>query len=68
MTRRDRSFRHALEKMVIAERYTREARAVFTGESYDDRQIGAALGACGKCGERYYFVARVPMPVCARCK
>ena len=68
MTRRDRAVRHALEKMVIAERYAREARAVFMEESYDDRQIGAVLGACGKCGERYYFVARSSMPVCARCK
>ena len=68
MTRRDRVVRHALDKLAIAERYAREARAVFTGESYDDRQIGAVLGECGKCGEQFYFVARSSVLVCARCR
>ena len=68
MTRRDRSIRHALAELAIAERYAREARAVFTGESYDDRQIGAVLGPCVRCGERFYFVARSSVPVCSRCR
>ena len=68
MTRRDRSIRHALDKLAICERYAREACAVFTGESYDDRQIGAVLGLCVRCGEQFYFVARSAVPVCSRCR
>ena len=68
MTRRDRAVRHALDKLAIAERYARDARSVLAGESYDDRQIGAVLGPCAKCGERFYFVARSSVPVCSRCR
>ena len=67
-SRRDRAVRHALSKLAIAERYAREARAVYAGESYDDRQIGAVLGPCVRCGERFYFVARASVPVCSRCR
>ena len=41
---------------------------VTIGESYDDRQIGAVLGLCVRCGEQFYFVARSSVPVCARCR
>ena len=67
MTRRDRAVRHALDKLAICERYAREACAVFTGESYDDRQIGAVSAVCAKCKGRFYFVVCRAVPVCARC-
>jgi hypothetical protein len=34
--------------------------------SYDDKQIGAVLVFCEKCGKRYYMTK--PSPACFKCK
>jgi hypothetical protein len=68
VTRRDRSIRHALDKLAMPERCAREASEALAGESYDDRQIGAALRCCVTCGKSYHFTEARRIPVCAGCK
>ena len=69
MTRRDRSIRHALDKLAISERYAREARkALATTDSYDDRQVAAVLLQCVACLRACYFTAPKARPVCTRCR
>jgi hypothetical protein len=69
VTRRDRSIRHALDKLAIAERYAREASvALASADSYDDRQLDAVLLQCATCDKSYWVrVARKPL-TCAWCR
>lgn len=70
MNRRDHALRHASAKLAIAERHIREVleARLMAVESYDDRQAGAELLACVKCGQSYYFVVAQRPPVCGRCR